>query len=235
MSIPDRSKLLDKIRGLLSKTVENGCTEAEAMAALAKARAMMDAYEVTEDDLRLTKAEAATIFRNNAERDPHDIRSFLAMSIAEFSDCKAWRDSGAVIVFCGLPSDAAFASWLLETLGAFVQSELARYLMACPSERGARRTIINGFVLGATGRIAERLRQLIEQSKAAATSNGRALVIVKSDLVASKMAELGLNLRKSRRRGRRITGDSYAAGKTAGDRASFGRPVSGAGSFTAIR
>jgi hypothetical protein len=55
----DRNSLLEKIRALMSKTTENGCTEAEALAALDKARALMDAYEVTDEDLQLSKAEAA--------------------------------------------------------------------------------------------------------------------------------------------------------------------------------
>ena len=37
----------NSLLALLSKTVENGCTESEALAALDKARAMMDAHEVT--------------------------------------------------------------------------------------------------------------------------------------------------------------------------------------------
>ena len=32
----NRDSLLDKIRALMSKTVDNGCTEAEALAALTK-------------------------------------------------------------------------------------------------------------------------------------------------------------------------------------------------------
>jgi hypothetical protein len=57
----NREKLLVKIRALLSKTTENGCTEKEELSALAKARAMMDAYEVTAEDLQLTKEEAAIL------------------------------------------------------------------------------------------------------------------------------------------------------------------------------
>jgi hypothetical protein len=58
-----REGLLDKIRGLLAKTIENGCTESEALAALAKARAMMDAYAVGDDELDLTKEEKAILRR----------------------------------------------------------------------------------------------------------------------------------------------------------------------------
>jgi hypothetical protein len=45
----NRDNLIQQIRALMNKTVTNGCTEPEALAALDKARAMMDAYEVTED------------------------------------------------------------------------------------------------------------------------------------------------------------------------------------------
>ena len=57
----NREKLLDKIRALLSKTVEHGCTEEEQLSALSKARALMDSYEVSEEDLQLTKKEAAIL------------------------------------------------------------------------------------------------------------------------------------------------------------------------------
>ena len=33
-----RKKMLDKVRAILAKTMDNGCTEDEAMTALAKAR-----------------------------------------------------------------------------------------------------------------------------------------------------------------------------------------------------
>jgi hypothetical protein len=57
----DRDSLIAKIRALMSKTVSVGCSEPEALAALDKARALMDAYEVTEAELQLTKAETAIL------------------------------------------------------------------------------------------------------------------------------------------------------------------------------
>ena len=92
----DRNSLLDKIRALMSKTAENGCTEHEALAALDKARAMMDAYEVTEADLQLTKADAA-ILRSEppGSRDPHKIKRGMASAVARFCDCKVWRAPAA--------------------------------------------------------------------------------------------------------------------------------------------
>lgn len=226
----NRENLVAKIRGLLNKTVDNGCTEEEALAALDKARAMMDAYEVTEDELKLTREEKA-VLRSEPEgtRDPHGIKSLLAISVAEFADCRVWKGTHG-LVFCGLQADAQMATWLLDTLAAFVQAELARHLMGSIAPRGERRFIINGFVGGCAKRISERLRDLVANSRKVEASNSRALVVVKGAAVAAKMAEIGIKLGKPRRSGRKINSESYAAGRAAGDRASFGRPIGGSGS-----
>lgn len=46
-----KSKLIDRIKALLAKTTENGCTECEAFAALEKAQAMMCENGVSEMDV----------------------------------------------------------------------------------------------------------------------------------------------------------------------------------------
>jgi hypothetical protein len=223
----NRDSLLDKIRALMSKTVDNGCTEAEALAALDKARAMMDAYEVTEADLQLSKAEGAILRKEPpGSKDPHGIKRGMAVAVAKFCDCKVWRSQEG-LTFCGLKSDAQFATWLLDNLTSFVQAELMNHLIGCLAPKGERRPIINGFVMGATNRISERLKQLCAQSETVASTNSRALVVVKSTAIADKMKELGITLGKARGSARSINRDSYAAGQGAGERASFGRPVSG--------
>jgi hypothetical protein len=228
----ERDKLLDKIRALLSKTIENGCTHEEAMAALAKAQSMMDAYEVSDEELRLTKAEKAAIFREpRGTKDRHEIKSRLAVGVAAFCDCRVWRDSDGTLVFCGLRPDAQFATWLLDHLAAFVQSELADYLMTDLSPgQGSRRKVITGFVLGCAGKVTARLRELKEQSQPR-TNNNRALVVVKDQAVRERMAELRVNLTRARNSSRACDSGAFAAGRMAGDRATFGRPVSQGGAL----
>jgi hypothetical protein len=176
----DREKMLDKIRALLSKTTEAGCTDGEELAALDKARALMDAYEVTEADLQLVKDEGALLRKEpQGTRDPHGIKSGMAMAVAKFTDCRAWRQrrsEGGGLVFCGLPADARFATWLLDHLTFFVHAELANYLMRNVAVGMTRRRAINGFVLGATTRISARLIELCK-SAAAAPANNRVLVV----------------------------------------------------------
>lgn len=224
----DRNGLLDKIRALMSKTVDNGCTEAEAMAALDKARAMMDAYEVTETDLQLSKEEVA-VLRNDpmGKKDPNGIRRGLASGVARFCECKVWHGQDG-LTFCGLPSDVEFAYWLLDSLTGFVQGELVNHLIGSLLDRKERKLAITGFVMGCTRRITERVTALCNQSAAVANSNGRALVAVKGTAISDVMRENGIHLRSTRRSSRQINRDSFNAGKSAGERASFGRPVSGA-------
>jgi hypothetical protein len=131
------------------------------------------------------------------------------------------------LVFCGLPSDAQFATWLLDTLTAFVQAEIVKHLMEVDPSKEDRREVINGFVLGCTERISQRLDELCAQSATVATSNAKALVVVKGAAVQAKLDELGIKFSSCSSSCSAWDSSSYAAGKAAGDRASFGRPVSG--------
>ena len=228
MTSPQREALLDKIRALLSKTVANGCTQEEALAALAKARAMMDVYEVSDDELSLTREEKAILLREPRDStDTHKIKWKLCASVAAFCECEVWRNRNGLLVFCGLPSDAQLATWMLDTLAAFVQGALVDHLMKSVATGHERRSAIASFVHGCTGRISQRLDELRNQSESVATSNAKALVIVKGAAVKAKLAECGIKLRTTRSSASIGDDSSYNAGKAAGNRASFGRPVSG--------
>jgi hypothetical protein len=115
----------------------------------------------------------------------------------------------------------------LDHLAAFVLTELADHLMGDIAIGMPRRKVINGFVDGITRRISERLRELCKPPAPAAVSeNSRALVVIKQTLIKAKMDELGIRLRTCSYSRQHDEG-SFAAGRSAGDRASFGRPVSG--------
>ena len=225
-----RERVIEKIKALLNKTVDNGCSEEEMGAALDKARAWMDAHEITEDELRLTKEEEAVLRSEPPDSlDPHNIKWYLMDAVAEFCNCQVWqkrRRDTKVVEFCGLQSDARLASWLLDTLAQFVQAEIVRHLIETLPPKSEKRRVITGFVRGCTDRVGARLDALRDQSVAAATSNGRELVLVKNAAVDAKMKACGIKVTGYCLGGQ--TNDAgYQAGLSAGDRASFGRPVSG--------
>jgi hypothetical protein len=221
MSI-SREKVFSTIRAIMAKTMDNGCTEAEAMSALEKARVMMDAYEVTAEDLAFDSEKPSIV--NDALFDPHGIRSNLCGSVSRFCDVQSWRDTyTGTRSWCGFSGDVEFAKWLLETLATFVERELAAHLAASNEPKGERRRLINGFVIGCTNRISERLREMMP-NRATISSNSNALIVSKQGMIKAALDAAGIKLRSSRSR-RVINFGSLNAGRSAGNDASFNRPV----------
>jgi hypothetical protein len=181
-----RENVLDKIRALLSKTVTNGCTEAEMLAALTKAQAMRDAHGVTDEELQLAKDDAAILYEEPAdEQDPHGIKRRLGHALSTYCDVKVFRQpyvSG--LKFIGARADVEWATWLLEYLADFIFDKLTDQLIVSLAPPNERRQIIKGFVLGITGRISEWMLELAKPP-ADQTANARALVVVKGKAIRS--------------------------------------------------
>jgi hypothetical protein len=228
----DRNSIIDKIKALLAKTTENGATEAEMLSALDKASAMKDAYEITDDELQLAKDEAAMLRADPPDAmDPHKIKWQLSPGVAEFCDVRIYRARHETGLRCiGAPSDVQFAMWLLDSLADFVFGELYAHLIGCLAPKSERRVIIGSFTAACCDRIVARLVELVERSKAAQTSNGRELVVVKDAAIKAFMKEHSIHLRSccGGSAPSNTNAAAQAAGRAAGDRASFGRPVTGA-------
>jgi hypothetical protein len=226
----DRNAIIEKIKALLSKTKENGCTEAEEMAALDKAAAMMDAYEVTDADLQLSKQEAAILHAEPKDQnDPHQLKWRLCGCVAQFCNVQIFRtahETGLKVI--GMPSDVQLAMFMLDHLADFVFGELYAHLIGCCAPRNERRTIIRSFVAACCDRIGERVLALVKRSEAARTSNGRELIVIKDAAVKAYMKEHNIRLRTAYAKGPSNTNEAaQAAGRAAGNRATFGRPVNG--------
>ncbi len=208
-----RKKMLERIKAILSKTMENGCTEGEAMAALSKARELMATYEIDEKELDSLNIEKTTTFRTE-NRDPYEIKRGLGVNVGKFTRCKAYYDLEKVICFAGKESDIIFATWLLDTLQRFVMRALREYQKARAVKGGTHANsnyTSASFVQGCTSRINEKLKELFPPDWAKTQE-----LIVK---------EMGLDLTKSRARNRDAHEGSLKAGHAAGNSARFDRPV----------
>jgi len=208
-----RKKLLERIKAILAKTMANGCTEAEAMAALAKARELMATYEIDEKELDAFSKEKTTTFATE-NRDPYEIKRNLCVNVGKFTRCKAYRDRAEVINFAGKESDIVFAAWLLDTLQMFVMRELRAYQKKLITEKGishSNNLTSASFVAGCAHRINEKLKELAPLDWAKT-----------QELIVS---ELGMQLTKSRGRSRNLSEKDAKAGYKAGEHARFDRPV----------
>jgi hypothetical protein len=227
----DRNAIIDKIKALLAKTTANGATEAEMMSALDKASAMMDAYDITDADVQVAKDEAAMLHADPPDlKDPHNIKWRLSYGVAQFCGVQIYRSRHETGLKCiGMPSDVQFAMWLLDSLADFVFAELYAHLIGCLAPQSERRVIIRSFTAACCERITDRLLALVERSKAARTSNGKELVVIKDAAIKAFMKDHDIRIRWcSGYSPRTSDAAAQAAGRAAGDRASFGRPVSGA-------
>jgi Protein of unknown function (DUF2786) len=133
----DRNSIIEKIKALLAKTTANGATEAEMLSALDKASAMMDAYDITDADLREARDEAAMLHAEPPDlKDPHSIKWRLSYGVAEFCGVQIFRSRHQTGLKCiGMPSDVQFAMWLLDNLADFVFAVRAPDRMSGTKER----------------------------------------------------------------------------------------------------
>jgi hypothetical protein len=229
--MPDRNSIIEKIKALLAKTTANGATEAEMLAALDKAAAMQDAYDITDEELQIAKNETAMLHADPPDlKDPHKIKWRLTYAVSQFCGVHIFRSRHETGLKCiGMPSDVQFAMWLLDNLADFVFAALYEHLIGCCAPPSERRIVMRSFVEGCCDRITDRLIDLVKRSTEAHTSNGRELVVIKDAAIKAYMKEHDIHLQSCcMGLSSNVDSAARAAGRAAGDRASFGRPVSGA-------
>jgi hypothetical protein len=239
-----KSKLIDRIKALLAKTIENGCTMAEAMTAFEKAQAMMREHGVSEMDVAPETEEI--IQERERIRNANHIARSLAASIARFCGVRVYRDqvntSSSDIVFTGFEGDVLLAKWMLDTLTKFVIRERDAFIagdadLICIKRSNPKRyrLSVNGFEIGAVNRISCRLFDLAPIANVPeAPTDGKALVATKGAMIDAYLANNGVRLTSARKGGRRGYSSTADAGRAAGDRASFSRPVGGAAGVSGL-
>jgi hypothetical protein len=218
----DLDKLKSRIEALRAKTIANGCSEAEALAAAAKVAELLDRYDLSLSDVELqaTRCERLEFETLKKKRVPLDA---CVGAVADFCDCAVWREKSAGghrFVFFGLPGDLAVALYLMELIDAAVRTELGRFKTSrdYAQFRHNERHLANAsFALGMVESIADRLLAMKQQRDDANRSSGRALMVVKAGLVEKELADQGIELRQVQGGGRRmVSTDAYAAGDAAG-------------------
>jgi hypothetical protein len=226
---PALERLMARIQALRAKTVENGCTEQEALAAAEKVAEMLDRYGLSlgEMDFRAQACEGIGIQTTRRRMAPIDS---CVPGIASFFDCRVWIESakGSPLryVFFGLRADVAAAQYLYEMVERAFDTETDAFRRGpiYQDMEGERRTATNSFQIGLSRGISAKLHALRDERSAnRRTSGGRDLVVVKADMVEEELAKLGLHLtsRSTGGRSKRVLSDAYAAGEAAGQRFEF--------------
>ena len=156
-------KLKLRIQALRAKTIDNGCTEEEALSAAAKVAELLDRHDLslTDVELRAAPCERRAYETRRKKRIPLDD---CIGAIAHFCDCRVWREKNAAgetsYVFFGLRSDIEVAHYLTELIDAAVRAELGRFKTSADYGRfrHQQRHLANAsFALGMVASIADKL------------------------------------------------------------------------------
>jgi hypothetical protein len=221
----DIDRVIQRIQALRAKTVDQGCTEAEAMAAAAKVSELLERHDLTLDEMsvRRSDCEGVKVATGRKRRAPVDS---CIPPIAEFCDCRVWGEEGGGegmrYVFFGLRTDVEAARFLYDLIEATFETESATFRVGDIYQAlsgGDRRTALNSFQLGLASGIASKLNALkAARQGAGVKSTGFDLVAVKHAVVDEEIERLGLHFksRSTTSRGRYVHGGAYHAGKAAG-------------------
>ena len=215
-------KLRTRIQGLRAKTIDNGCTEGEALAAAEKVAELLDRHDLSLTDIEIREApcERREYETHRKKRIPLDD---CIGAIAEFCDCRVWREKDQAgegrYVFFGLRADVEVAHYLTEVIDTAVRSELGRYKTSPDYQRFRHqdRHLANAsFAMGMVASIADKLMAMKAGRDQVNNSSGRGLVVLKAAVVDTELGKLDLKLRTVHRTSRMISPMAYDAGGEAG-------------------
>lgn len=156
----DQSKIKVQIRALRDKTTARGCTEAEAMAAAAKAAELMREHAISEESLVIGVASSKTKIMGRSERDR------LVPIIAYCTNTASIYlvDEENTIVFVGLEPWPEVADYLRVVCFRAIGRELAlfkqRRFYRARKTLKTRRAATADFTAGMVARLANRLVEL---------------------------------------------------------------------------
>jgi hypothetical protein len=236
-----REKILVKVRALLARTADRGCTEAEASAALEKANELMAEYDISFADAQELKDEVKFGARRASYADPTKKRKFfheavrIYTAIGRYYDCECWRDrQSGEIVFFGTASDTNFAHYLLTSLIAVGETEWKKFAASEDAELSGLhgKSLRSSFFFGYVSRLIKRLDELKASREAKVEAAGsKALVVVKKQEVDRFFGifkgQTGLNLVSGRNKVVVRDAGARAAGAAAADRANINAGVIG--------
>lgn len=206
------SELL-RIKAKIAKLMalaERGGTEHEAANAMAKARALMDKYQLEQADIidiGGEKQEFLSAAATRAFNSMPEYLNWLAVGVARFNDCQAvttWGHEinfkkndkrqnhfGKRIEFRGLKQDVEMAIDMYARLQGAVNRLCKEWLVENGHEGRYPVGLGTQFKAGACTRLYERLKALTkERESLTVKSTGNALVVVKGAAVAKYFGEV---------------------------------------------
>jgi hypothetical protein len=218
----DLARVLSLIHALRERTVERGCSEAEAMAAAAKVAELLDRHDLTLDEITVRRSDCEGVGVDSGRRRSTEVDVCIG-PVAAFCDCRVWSETGEGgqirYIYFGLKADVQAARVLHELVEAAFEIETTEFRHG-PTYRGLppghRRKAMSSFRIGLAHGIRRKL-DAIRSGRGVGSRRGFDLVAVKRSVVDDEVARLGLGFTNRRVGGRRmVDAEAYRAGEAAG-------------------
>jgi len=219
-----------RIAKLSRMTVDNGCSEAEAMSAAIKIQAIIAEHGLTigevkayiaSNDPNKEKMEHGLFGRNKRW---HEVK-YCSGAVADLFDCQVFKTEKMVngkevkyLNFFGFPQDVAAAMALTDLIYRAMENDFRNYLLNAARNGVHGKTLRKAFMLGFASRVSDRLREMKKEA-AQVKPTGTELVVLKNQVVKNHLASEGIHLRVSNSKTTYRSTDAYAAGQSAGDKA----------------
>ena len=182
----DRAEILRRIKALLNKTVENGCTEEEAATATAKIGELIDkhGFKVADFDAKSEKADFKKIIDLDEIKFDDKLRMTKGVwgAIAHYTDTKHWYLEKALIFF-GREMDVDFAKYLVHLFKSAMYWEWKKYRVATACQ-SLGKTARHEFYQGMAASLSVRLMAMKATRNAVHSADGR----TGKDLVVNRLA-----------------------------------------------
>lgn len=191
----------DKIRALVSKTTENGATEAEALAAMKKVGKLLDQYNLSMDEISF-KEEKCHHLTFPRVGTGQGVQSSVIVNLGRMTGTKVWADSrnGHTLHIFGMEQDVILAKYLLDIIVNAFDTEMKKFKEseAYQNHNGHRKVLTTDFRFGYISQMNMRLKETkaeMDRSMIAAPVTGTSIIVLKNQLVNQELSQLGLNLR----------------------------------------
>lgn len=228
---------VDRMKAKIQKLMnlaEKSSNENEAASALAKARSLMDKYELTQIDILEVDGVKKEFMEGRATRTfaacPKHI-DILAVAVATFNDCQAVRNGeivnykkkehdakkyGYYIIFRGLKTDVEMALDMMARLMTVINDLCDKYLIEIGHEGKYPVGIGSKFKYGCASGICNKLKEFQKERDLLTTSAGTGLVLAKGNMVAEYFGNVKYGKSKVKMDSEQI--DHFREGKARGQR-----------------
>lgn len=233
IDMEDKQNMIARINALLSKTVENGATEAEAMLAVEKATQLMTKYQLSLSELELR--EKGAIIKKLNFKNPMQVFAAwnLMNSINLVCEVTSFRQGKEDYFIVGLEEDVKFAEWLFKNLVEFGYNAVQTWwkspeVFVESSMAVNRQKLKLSYLVGFAVRISSRAMEIssarIMQKQQHSTSNALVPISsIKKEKINDLFKQNGINLRNIVDRQKSFDKEAKMAGYKKGDEASLAR------------